>query len=140
MSISFHSQLSQFALDDEQKLRQWITAVAKIHHKEVANIAYLFCDDEYILSANRQYLQHDTYTDIITFDYCVADTLSGDILISIDRVSDNANQFGVAFTDELHRVIIHGILHLVGFADKTDQQASIMRTMEDQALKLWELV
>ena len=140
MSISFHSQHPDFTLDDQNRLRKWINAVVASHHKHLGTLAYLFCTDDHILSVNQQYLNHDTYTDIITFDYCVADTLSGDILISVDRVADNAQQFQVSFADELHRVIIHGVLHLIGFADKTASQASTMRAMEDQALKLWELV
>ena len=105
--------------------------------KRVGNISYLFCDDEYLLGVNQQFLNHDTYTDIITFDYVVADLISGDIMISVDRVGENAVKFGVPFETELHRVIIHGVLHLLGQGDKSDIEAAEMRSQEENALALW---
>ena len=107
-----------------QNLKKWILECGSTERKAVGNISYLFCDDEYLLGVNQQYLNHDTYTDIITFDYVAADLISGDIMISIDRVGENAEKFGVPFEQELHRVVIHGVLHLLGQGDKTDREAA----------------
>ena len=111
-------------------------AVAASYGKRVGDIAYVFCNDDKILEVNRQYLQHDYYTDIITFDYCEGDMLSGDLFISLDTVRTNAEQFGKTYDDELHRVIIHGILHLVGINDKGPGEREIMEAAEDKALTL----
>ena len=138
MAITFSNNDIKFLLKDKTKLKKWITQVVEKQKKRVGNIGYLFCDDEYILQVNRDYLNHDTYTDIITFDYVEGDIISGDILISVDRVGENAKTFGCAFEHELHRVIIHGVLHLLGNKDKTDAEASAMRKKENQALKILE--
>ena len=114
----------------------WVRAVAASYGKRVGDIAYVFCNDDKILEVNRQYLQHDYYTDIITFDYCEGDMLSGDLFISLDTVRTNAEQFGKTYDDELHRVIIHGILHLVGINDKGPGESEIMEAAEDKALTL----
>ena len=114
----------------------WVKAVAATYGKRVGEVAYVFCDDEEILKVNRQYLKHDYYTDIITFDYCEGDLLSGDLFISIDTVRSNAELFGKTYEDELHRVIIHGILHLVGINDKGPGEREIMEAAEDKALVL----
>ena len=120
----------------------WIKAVAESYGKRVGDIAYIFCNDDKILEVNRQYLQHDFYTDIITFDYCddmaqigLKDTISGDIFISLDTVKSNAQQQGTTYDEELHRVIIHGILHLVGINDKGPGERAIMEAAENKALK-----
>ena len=102
----------------------------------MGEIGYLFCDDKYLIEVNRQYLQHDTYTDIITFPYNEGDVVSGDILISVERVEENAKKFGVEFESELHRVMVHGVLHLLGQGDKTEKEAKKMHQREDEALKL----
>lgn len=115
----------------------WVRAVAASYGKRAGEIAYVFCDDEKILEVNRQYLQHDYYTDIITFDYCEGDMLSGDLFISLDTVRSNAELFGKTYEDELHRVIIHGILHLVGINDKGPGEREIMEAAEDKALALY---
>ena len=115
----------------------WVRAVAATYGKRVGEIAYVFCDDEKILEVNRQYLQHDYFTDIITFDYCEGDLLSGDLFISLDTVRSNAELFGKTYEDELHRVIIHGILHLVGINDKGPGEREIMEAAEDKALALY---
>lgn len=117
-------------------ISQWVRAVAKTYGKRVGEVAYIFCDDEKILEVNRQYLQHDYYTDIITFDYCEGDVLSGDLFISLDTVRTNAEQFGKTYDDELHRVIIHGILHLCGINDKGPGEREIMEAAEDKALAM----
>ncbi len=114
----------------------WIRAVAASYGKRVGEVAYVFCDDEKILEVNRQYLQHDYYTDIITFDYCEGDMLSGDLFISLDTVRSNAELFGKTYEEELHRVIIHGILHLVGINDKGPGEREIMEAAEDKALAM----
>lgn len=114
----------------------WVKAVAATYGKRVGEVAYVFCDDEEILKVNRQYLKHDYYTDIITFDYCEGDLLSGDLFISLDTVRLNAELFGKTYEDELHRVIIHGILHLVGINDKGPGEREIMEAAEDKALVL----
>lgn len=137
MSIRFLDQSVDFALQEPEKVRQWLTAVVMRRGKQVGNINYLFCNDEYLLGVNRQYLDHDTYTDIITFDYVSGGLVSGDILISIDRVGENAEKFHVPFVEELHRVIVHGVLHLLGQGDKSDSEAAEMRRQEESALALW---
>lgn len=138
MSIRFSSQIERFELFDAENVKKWISEVVLHRGKKVGNISYLFCDDEYMIGVNRQYLDHDTYTDIITFDYVVADLVSGDIFISVDRVGENAQQFGVPFEEELHRVIIHGVLHLLGQGDKSDREAAEMRRQEQECLNLWD--
>lgn len=112
----------------------WVRAVAASYGKRVGDIAYIFCDDAKILEVNRTYLQHDYYTDIITFDYCEDDLISGDLFISLDTVSSNAAQYGKTYDDELRRVIIHGILHLCGINDKGPGERAIMAAAEDKAL------
>ena len=114
----------------------WVKAVAASYGKKVGEIAYIFVDDEEILRVNREYLQHDYYTDIITFDYTEGDTISGDLFISLDTVRTNAEQFGKPYEEELHRVIIHGILHLCGINDKGPGEREIMEAAEDKALAM----
>ena len=112
----------------------WIRRVAEGYGKRVGEVGYLFCDDEKILEVNREYLQHDYYTDIITFDYCEDDVLNGDIVISLDTVRSNAEQLGKDYNEELRRVIIHGILHLCGLHDKGRGEREQMEAAEDRAL------
>ena len=112
----------------------WVKAVAASYGKKVGEIAYIFVDDEEILRVNREYLQHDYYTDIITFDYTEGDTISGDLFISLDTVRTNAEQFDKPYDEELHRVIIHGILHLCGINDKGPGEREIMEAAENKAL------
>ena len=114
----------------------WVKAVAASYGKKVGEIAYIFVDDEEILRVNREYLQHDYYTDIITFDYTEGDTISGDLFISLDTVRTNAEQFDKPYAEELHRVIIHGILHLCGINDKGPGEREIMEAAEDKALAM----
>jgi rRNA maturation RNase YbeY len=114
----------------------WVKAVAASYGKKVGEIAYIFCSDERILEVNREYLQHDYYTDIITFDYCEGNVISGDLFISLDTVRTNAEQVGTTYEEELHRVIIHGILHLCGINDKGPGEREIMEAAENKALAL----
>lgn len=113
----------------------WIKAVAASYGKKVGEIGYLFCDDEKILEVNREYLQHDYYTDIITFDYDEGDQINGDLVISLDTVRTNAEQFGKSYDEELYRVIIHGILHLCGINDKGPGERELMEAAENRALQ-----
>lgn len=115
---------------------QWIDVIAAHYSRSVGELNFIFCDDDYILSVNRQYLRHDYYTDVITFDYCEGDILSGDIFISLDTVKSNALEFKVTYPDEFHRVICHSVLHLIGFKDKTDKDSIEMRKNEDICLEL----
>jgi len=114
----------------------WIRRVARSYGRRVGEVGYLFCDDEKILDVNRQYLGHDYYTDIITFDYCEDDVISGDLVISLDTVRTNAELFGKDYDEELHRVIIHGILHLCGINDKGPGEREQMEAAENRALAL----
>ena len=114
----------------------WIKRVAESYGKRVGEVGDLFCDDEKILEVNKEYLQHDYYTDIITFDYCEDDVLNGDIVISLDTVRSNAEKLGKDYDEELHRVIIHGILHLCGLNDKGPGEREQMEAAENQALAM----
>jgi len=120
----------------KRKITEWIKTIAESYGKKVGEIAYIFCSDEKILEVNRQYLQHDYYTDIITFDYTEGNRISGDLFISLDTVRTNAEQFKASYDNELHRVIIHGILHLCGIDDKGPGEREIMETAENKALAL----
>lgn len=117
----------------------WIKSVAESYGKRVGDIAYIFCDDEKILEVNRQYLQHDYYTDIITFDYCEGNVISGDLFISLDTVRSNSEEQKTTYEEELHRVIIHGILHLCGINDKGPGEREVMEAAENKALSMIQL-
>lgn len=134
--ITFQTENIEMPAIDQTKVRDWIKKVAAIYQKKVGEIAYFFCDDEKILEVNRQYLQHDYYTDIITFDYCEGNKLSGDLFISLDTVRSNSELFGTDYNTELHRVIIHGVLHLCGINDKGPGEREIMEAAENRALEL----
>lgn len=120
----------------KRKVTAWIKAVAASYGKKVGEIGYMFVNDEKILEVNREYLGHDYYTDIITFDYDEGDTLNGDLVISLDTVRSNAQQLGKDYSEELHRVIIHGILHLCGINDKGPGEREVMEAAEDKALSM----
>ena len=136
MEITFQSEGVEHPPIDENSLSQWIETVAKKHDRETGEISYLFCDDEKILEVNQQYLNHDFYTDIITFDYSEGNVISGDIIISLQTVESNSQMYKTDFKEELHRVIIHGILHLCGQGDLTDEEESAMRDAENSALEM----
>lgn len=118
----------------------WIKKVAANHGRKVGDVAYIFCSDDKILEVNRDYLQHDYYTDIITFDYCEDDVISGDIFISLDTVRSNSEQLALPYEQELHRVIIHGILHLCGIDDKGEGEREVMEAEENTALGIYNLM
>ena len=134
--VLFHSE-TRFQLHQKMRYKKWLTALAATHEKKLGDINYIFCDDSYLLQLNLQYLQHDTLTDIITFDYVEGDLLNGDIYISVERVRENAGIFGVTFDEELLRVIAHGLLHLCGFKDKSKKDAAEMRRQEAAAMNLF---
>jgi len=119
------------------KHKVWLQQVVRKEGKVTGDISYVFCDDAYMLQQNNAFLQHDTYTDIITFDECVGDVISGSILISADRVAENASKFGKTFENELLRVVVHGTLHLCGYKDKSVSEAKLMRQKEDESLALF---
>ena len=127
--------VSSFDLQDSLIL-DWYTKVSLQEDKDLGDVTIIFCSDDYLLEVNREHLDHDYYTDIITFDYSYFPIVSGDLFISVDRVKENATDFNVSFEHELHRVIIHGFLHLCGYFDKTNEDELLMRSKENQALSL----
>lgn len=135
--IEFVSEDVDFELDDVDKLKTWISQVIVEHQFRIENITYIFCSDDYLSEINIEYLNHDSLTDIITFDNSDEEnTIESDIFISIDRVRENATNFNSGFEDELHRVIIHGVLHLLGYSDKSEADKANMRAKEDYYLSL----
>ena len=137
--ISYYNDDVKLPSIKKRSTSSWIKSVAAKYQKTVDSISYIFCSDEKILEVNKQYLQHDYYTDIITFDYTEnSDIISGDIFVSIDRVKDNAKEFKVTFEEELRRVLIHGILHLLGYPDKKPSEERKMRQKENEALLVYE--
>jgi probable rRNA maturation factor len=134
MAITFQTRDIKFKLSDSIKVKTWIKNIISSEKKKTGQINFVFTSDEEILKTNIQYLDHSTYTDIITFDYCEGSTISGDIIISVERVKENAEKFKTEFSDELKRVIIHGVLHLCGYADKTKSASALMRKKENSAL------
>ena len=133
--ITFHADNIPMPTIDFPKVEQWIKSTAAQYGYSVGELNYIFCDDEKILSVNREFLQHDYYTDVITFDYTTHTRVNGDIYISLDTVATNAEQVGVSFLHELHRIIIHGLLHLTGQADKTPETKAQMTAKEEDALR-----
>ena len=126
---------TDFKIDDEHRLENWIETIAADKGFEIGEINYIFWDDDYLLKLNREFLQHDTLTDIISFDNSMGKLISGDIFISVERVSDNAKDFKVSFDEELHRVMIHGVLHYMGYKDKSEKDEKEMRHQENLALE-----
>jgi rRNA maturation RNase YbeY len=135
MAVTFHAEGVDFPAINKKKVADWIRSVAKEYGRRTGEITYLFCNDEKILAVNQQFLGHDYYTDIITFDYSGENCLSGDIFVSIDTVRSNAELYHVSFQEELHRVMIHGILHLCGMKDESEQEEEAMREAENRALE-----
>lgn len=126
---------TDFELNNETALKKWISEIIFSEGYEFGEILYVFCDDEYLHKLNIEYLNHDTLTDIISFDYKVGKQINGEIYISVERVAENANDFKTNFQDELHRVMIHGILHFCGYKDKSESEESSMRAKEDESLE-----
>lgn len=138
--ISYYFQDTDFKFRDRRKTNEWLKLAAESEIRRIGNISIIFCSDNYVLDINQKYLQHDYFTDIITFDYCEGDRLSGDLFISVDSVRENSVEFGTEFKDELNRVIIHGLLHLVGYDDHTEKDIKLMRSKENYYLSLRELL
>ena len=136
--INFNYE-TEFELSNEVAYADWLSNVIQSENKSEGDINYIFCDDEYLLEINQQYLDHDTLTDIISFDYSVGNELHGDIFISIERVADNAADFGVSFDEELKRVLVHGVLHYCGYKDKSDADEKLMRQKEEEKMKLFHV-
>jgi len=134
--VSFHSEQTDYSISNENQISDWLVSVCKKEGKTLAEISIILCSDDYLLEVNRKHLNHDYYTDVITFDYSESPHVSGDIFISIDRVQENAGSFGVEMVDELHRIIVHGILHLLGYTDKTSSSKEEMTSKEDFYLSL----
>jgi len=136
MAVSFYAEDIEMPSINKTKVRSWVKQVAELHQKRLGPVSYIFCNDDKILEVNKQYLNHDYFTDIITFDYTEGDKISGDLFISLDTVRTNAEQFGQEYDTELHRVIIHGILHLCGINDKGPGEREVMEQNENEALAL----
>lgn len=133
--IEFYTE-TDFSLSNKKDIANWIEEVVTNESCELGEVVYIFCDDEYLHKLNVQFLNHDTLTDIISFDNSLGNQIHGEIYISIQRVKENAIDFNVPFLDELHRVIIHGILHYCGYKDKTESEAKTMRSKENQSLSM----
>ena len=134
--IRYYCEDISFTLKGRALNNRWLRMVAASEIRKMGDINIIFCSDNYILDVNMKYLQHDYFTDIITFDYCEKDVLSGDLFISIDSVRENALFYGTEFTDELNRVMVHGLLHLIGYDDHTEEEIATMRSKENYYLEL----
>ena len=137
-TINFYSE-NDFQFGNEDLYADWIQKVITSEGKKTGEISYIFCDDEYLLEMNKKYLDHDTYTDIISFDNTVGKILQGDIFISIERVAENTALYEVEFEQELRRVMIHGILHFAGYTDKTEEEKTVMRGKEEEKLEMFHV-
>tara|TARA_B100000029_G_scaffold82759_1_gene73737 strand:+ start:34 stop:450 length:417 start_codon:yes stop_codon:yes gene_type:complete len=137
--IDFQS-INNFELKNKEEISFWLKEAISDEKKEEGNIVYVFCDDKYLIKKNREFLKHNFLTDVITFDYCEKNIVSGDILISTERVEENANIFNVDFLTELQRVMIHGLLHLLGYCDKTSNEKKIMKMKENYFLSRFRLL
>ena len=136
--ISFNYE-NEFELPNEDQIATWISKVILSENKKEGEINYIFCDDDYLLNLNEQYLDHDTLTDIISFDYSVGNEIHGDIFISTERVLENAADFNVSFQEELQRVLVHGVLHYCGYKDKSEADEQLMRNKEDEKIKMFHV-
>ena len=136
--ISFNYE-TDFELGNEEAFSSWISKVITSENKKEGEINFIFCDDDYLHKLNVEYLDHDTLTDVISFDYSVGNELHGDVFISTERVSDNAKDFNIAFEEEIKRVIIHGILHYCGYKDKSATEKALMRSKEEEKIKMFHV-
>ena len=135
MPIKFFTEDTKFNLKNKNLIKSWVNSVITSVNKETGNINFIFTSDKHLLKINKEYLSHKYYTDIITFNYCENEIVSGDIFISIETVKNNSSRFNVTIIEELHRVIIHGILHLLGFDDQSDEEKAVMREKENYYLE-----
>mgnify|MGYP000408892546 CR=1 FL=1 len=136
--INFYST-TDFDISNQEEYRLWLLSVIESEQKTLGELTYVFCSDEYLLDINQTYLQHDTLTDIITFDYTDGDSISTEIYISIDRVKENAKEFGVDFEKELKRIMAHGVLHCCGYKDLTEEEKDLMRAKENLKIELFHV-
>ncbi|HJS01437.1 MAG TPA: rRNA maturation RNase YbeY [Flavobacterium sp.] len=136
--INFNYE-SDFVLENEEAVASWLSSVIVSENKNEGEINYVFCDDDYLHKINVEYLDHDTLTDIISFDYTVGNELNGDIFISVERVEDNAKDFNVSFEEELKRVLVHGVLHYCGYKDKDEESERLMRSKEDEKIAMFHV-
>jgi len=136
--ISFNYE-TDFELHNEPDFSKWLSAVILSENKKEGEINYIFCDDDYLLEINQQYLDHDTLTDIISFDYSVGNEINGDIFVSVERVKENASDYNVTFQEEIQRVLVHGILHYCGYKDKTESDELVMRSKEEEKMKMFHV-
>ncbi|MFS4415460.1 rRNA maturation RNase YbeY [Maribacter sp. 2307ULW6-5] len=136
--IHFHYETG-FGLEKESSFKKWLVACAASEGFSIGDIAYVFCDDQRLLQINKEYLNHDSFTDIITFDYVMGNTLSADIFISVERVADNAQHYQVTFEKEMCRVMVHGLLHLMGYKDKSEQDGVLMRAKEEEKINMFHV-
>ena len=134
--IRYYREDTKFDLKGKLQNNRWLKEVAEREGRKIGDINIIFCSDSYLLDVNKKYLGHDYYTDIITFDYCEKDILSGDLFISVDCVRDNASFYGTEFSNELNRVMVHGVLHLIGYDDHTDEDIAVMRSKENTYLEI----
>jgi probable rRNA maturation factor len=136
--INFNYE-SEFTLENEEAIATWLSAVIVSENKTEGEINYIFCDDEYLHKINLEYLNHDTLTDIISFDYTMGNEISGDIFVSVERVLDNSKDYNTSFDDELKRVLVHGVLHYCGYKDKGETEEVLMRSKEDEKLTMFHV-
>ena len=136
--ISFNYELD-FKLEEESQYSDWISKVIISENRNEGDINYIFCDDNYLIEINKQHLNHDTLTDIISFDYSIGNVLQGDVFISIERVRENAVDFDVSFEEELKRVLVHGVLHYCGYKDKDEEDEKRMRQKEEEKMKMFHV-
>ena len=136
--ISFNYE-TEFELHNEPEFSKWLSAVILSENKKEGEINYIFCDDNYLLEINQQFLDHDTLTDIISFDYSVGNEINGDVFVSVERVKENAADYNVTFHEEIQRVLVHGILHYCGYKDKTESDERIMRSKEEEKMKMFHV-
>ena len=136
--ISFNYE-TNFELENEALYEDWISRIIESEGFDEGEINYIFCDDEYLHKINVEYLDHDTLTDIISFDYTVGNVLQGDIFVSVERVKDNANDFNVSFEEELKRVLSHGVLHYCGYKDKSPKDEALMRSKEEEKMQMFHV-
>lgn len=136
--IDFH-YLTDFQIEEEIQYTNWISRIISSEESTIGQLDFIFCNDEYLLKINQDYLEHDTYTDIITFPYSEGELISGDIFISVERVAENADTYEVDFNTELRRVMAHGLLHMLGYGDKNDEEAQMMRAKENEKIKLFHV-
>jgi rRNA maturation RNase YbeY len=138
MPIRFFYEETNYKIESPRKTVNWIMEATRLENRQVSFVNYIFCSDDYLLNLNQEFLGHNTLTDIITFDNSAGREISGEIYISLERVNENSEKFRSNFGDELHRVMIHGILHLIGYGDKKPKEISVMRKKEEAYLSLWK--